>query len=83
VYKVVKISDQELIVKGEYQRETPTDVFEMFIFQLLIIQLLHEHPNKSIKALDGIEKQIQTHMQRINKSNENGMAVEISAEVPT
>jgi hypothetical protein len=68
VYKVVKISDQELavkeflVVKDEYQLETSTDVFEMFIFHLLIIQLLHEHPDKSIKALDRIEKQIQKHI---------------------
>jgi hypothetical protein len=58
VYKGVKISDQELavkeflVVKDGYQRETPTDFFEMCIFHLLIIQLLHEHPDKSIKALD-------------------------------
>jgi len=38
VYKVVKISDQELAVKeflvgkDEYQRETSTNVFEMFIY---------------------------------------------------
>ena len=64
MYKVVKISDQDLAVKeflvvnDEYQRETPTDVFEMFIFHLLITQLLHEHPDNTIKALDRNEKQI-------------------------
>jgi hypothetical protein len=68
VYKVVNICDQALAVKeflvveDLYKRETPTDIFDMFTFHLLIIHLLHEHPAKSMKALDRIENQIKKHI---------------------